>query len=218
VFYSLAMKASLWDLSLASFRDRTASAEPTPGGGAVCAVSGGLGVGLVLMALEITRRRSAATLVPPLDEAIASARGVLLALSSAADEDVRVFDAYMTAHQLPKQTEPEQLARAEALRDASHDASRAPLDAARHALQALSLTERAAEMASAHVLSDVVAGAELVHAAIVGLLATLSMNLRPDDDSPEVLGFRSQRDQLAADAAEAIEAVRASVRTRGQEA
>jgi methenyltetrahydrofolate cyclohydrolase len=203
------MTTSVWDLSLTSFREQVASAQPTPGGGAVCSVCGSLGLGLVLMALEITRRRSDASSAAELDVVIASARSVLPTVSAAADRDVRAFDSYMAAHRMPKRNEHEREARSQALRTASHAAAAAPLSAARAALSALAIAEQAVELTSAHVLSDVVAGAELLHAAILGLLTTMTMNLRPDDDSPELLGFRVEGDELAVAAQAAIEGVRA---------
>jgi methenyltetrahydrofolate cyclohydrolase len=208
------MTASLWDLPLGTFRDQTASAEPTPGGGSVCAVSGALGLGLVVMALEITRRKSSPERTVSLDAALSEARATIAALSSAADEDVSVFATYMAAHGLPKQTEAEQQARTEALRLASHEAAKVPLSAARHTLKGLEIAEQAAELCSAHVISDVLAGAELVHAATLGLLVTLRMNLRPDDTSPELFAYRTQHDDLTALAGHAIRAARDRITAR----
>ena len=63
---------TLWGAGLAEFRDATASAEPTPGGGSVAGVSATLGLGLVIMALEISAKRKDA--VRP-EEAQGSDRG-----------------------------------------------------------------------------------------------------------------------------------------------
>jgi formiminotetrahydrofolate cyclodeaminase len=48
---------TLWDLRLNDFREATASGQPTPGGGSVAGVSATLGLGLVIMALEISSKR-----------------------------------------------------------------------------------------------------------------------------------------------------------------
>jgi len=212
--YSSPMTASLWDLPLATFRDRTASAAPTPGGGSVCAVSATLGLGLVVMALEITRRKCSPELAASIDTTLETARTALAALSAAADEDARVFETYMVAHRLPRQTDVEVQARTEALRLASHAAARVPLAAARQAVQVMAVAERAADLCSAHVVSDVLAGAELLHASTVGLLVTLTMNLRADDASPELFDYRTQHDDLSSLATHAIAAVRGRVQER----
>jgi hypothetical protein len=44
----------LWVSTAEQLLQRTSSAEPTPGGGAIAAVTAAFGVGLVHMALEVT--------------------------------------------------------------------------------------------------------------------------------------------------------------------
>ncbi|HEX5658318.1 MAG TPA: cyclodeaminase/cyclohydrolase family protein [Polyangiales bacterium] len=185
---------TLWDQTLSEFRDGIASARPTPGGGSVCAVTASLGLGLVIMALEITHKRTP-------QPALQGARSLLAELSACADEDVRAFDAYLRAHRMPEGEQRER-----ELRHAARLATEVPLTAARQVVTALELA--AIVQASAHVHSDVIAGAELLHASLHGLFATLAMNL----DALE-LELREQaiaaRAQLSTRAAAALSRIRA---------
>ena len=204
------MADSLWTLTLSDFRARTASARPTPGGGSVCAVSASLGLGLVIMALEITHKRAHDA---ALDELIARARCVLAELGEAADEDVRAFDSYMLAHDLPDASEDDKRTRAKALRHSADVATEVPLSGARRAVRALELAVDAAQRTSLHVISDVLAGSELLHAATEGLFATLAMNLKAADDHVRQRAI-TERQALRARAADALTQVRAKVHER----
>ena len=81
---------SLWHLGLADFRDRTASDQPTPGGGSVAMVSASLGLGLVLMALRVSARRAEDSAA--LDPLILKADRLLNEISRHADADIDVFE------------------------------------------------------------------------------------------------------------------------------
>src|SRR5437764_5205998 len=119
------MSDTLWSQSLAACRDVVASDAPTPGGGSVAMVSASLGLGLVIMALEITHRKQEPG--PAADELarhLTTAREQLAALSRHADEDVAVFNAYMSALRMPKATEDEKAARKQAMQQALENATR----------------------------------------------------------------------------------------------
>ncbi|GGJ79575.1 cyclodeaminase/cyclohydrolase family protein [Deinococcus aquiradiocola] len=172
---------SLWDLTAADLLDRTASGDPTPGGGSVAAVTGALGLGLVCMALEVTARRRTAT--PDVHALLARARAQLDALRGHPDADVTAFGGFMAALALPRGTDAEQAARQAALAQAAQAATRAPLHAARDLLAALQLAQEAAVAAHRGIVSDVGAGAALLGAALQATLLNVDINLGslPDD-------------------------------------
>jgi len=208
------MNDGLWQLTLADFREQTASAQPTPGGGSVCSVSASFGLGLVVMALEITKRRCTSELAQPLTSSIARARALLLELATSAEADVQAFARYVAAQKLPHADERARALRDEALRASAHEATEVPLAAARQTLAGLELAAEAALLSSLHVISDVLAGAELLHAAVAGLVATLTMNLRADSDLARVQSYQQQRDEISRHAARVIVLVRARVDER----
>lgn len=168
------MKGSLWELTAAELLARTASARPTPGGGSVAALTGALGLGLVVMALEITAGRKDA--LPGLDELCSHCRELLDRLRAHPDRDVAAFEGYMAALGLPKSSEGEKAARRVALQEAARTASEAPLAAARDLLAALILSQRAAGLAHRNVVSDVGAGAELLLGALRASLLNVDVN------------------------------------------
>jgi formiminotetrahydrofolate cyclodeaminase len=168
---------TLWSGVLADFREATASAEPTPGGGSVAGVSATLGLGLVIMALEISAKRKDAVEPEKTGALIAEARALMVELSGDADRDVLAFQDYMTAARLPKLSEEEKQKRREALDAATRRATEAPLAAARHIVAALGLAEQAAPLAHLHVVSDVGAGTGLLEGALKAILFNVDVNL-----------------------------------------
>jgi formiminotetrahydrofolate cyclodeaminase len=168
---------TVWSATLAEFRDATASAEPTPGGGSVAAVSATLGVGLVIMALEISIRRKDAVQPDEARSLIENGRTLLGSLGGDADGDIRAFRAYMAALKLPKLSDEEKAQRKEALRTATYRATEAPLLAAGHIIQALRLAKDALPLAHAHVASDVGAGAGMLEGALKAVLLNVDVNL-----------------------------------------
>ncbi len=210
-----ATATSLWDWNLRDFRDRTASTDPTPGGGSVCAVSGALGLGLVIMALRITLKRPASPHEgEELAALVARAEPLLALLTGAADDDVRAFDAYMAALALPKATEEQKAERRTALLAASLGATTVPIDAARTTVRALELASAAARSVSPRILSDVAAGAELLGAAALGVLVNVDANLPGLGNAPEADAFRHERAELARQSTVLTAEIREIVRSR----
>jgi formiminotetrahydrofolate cyclodeaminase len=171
------MPDTLWTQTLAAFRDATASAEPTPGGGSVSMVSASFGLGLVLMALEITAKKPEPDSKAKLAELLNEGRALLRKLTQHADDDIAVFQAYMAALKLPKQTDAEKSARKAAMDIALLSATKAPLEAAQTCVHGLALAERAAKVSSVRVISDVGAGAALLGGAVSAVLLNVDINL-----------------------------------------
>ena len=193
-------ETSLWSQSVAAFRDATASAEPTPGGGSVAMVSASLGLGLVIMALEISARKPAAGTETELADLLARARKLLDALGRHADEDVAVFRNLMSSYKLPKQTDEDKAARTRAIQEATAAATRAPLKAAGDAVAALELAERAVTLAKGNVVSDVGAGAALLGGAVAAVLLNVDINLPGLSDAALKDHFSRERATLAGQA------------------
>ncbi|WP_424950739.1 cyclodeaminase/cyclohydrolase family protein [Deinococcus sp.] len=166
---------SLWELSAAELLERTASGDPTPGGGSVAAVSGALGLALVCMALAVTARRADAA--PEVSALLEQATRRLEALKVHPDADVAAFERYMTALALPKAAPEQKARRREVVQRASQEATEAPLAAARDLLAALELAEQAAVLAHRSIVSDVGAGVYLISAALQATLLNVDVNL-----------------------------------------
>ncbi|MGI8747064.1 MAG: cyclodeaminase/cyclohydrolase family protein [Deinococcus sp.] len=181
---------SLWELTVREVLERTASADPTPGGGSVAALSGSLGLGLVIMALEVSARHRDAEggLAGLLEEA----RALLGQMDIHPDADVRAFGGYIAALARPK-SDP---GRAAALGSAATAATRAPLETARDLLAGLELAAQAADLSQRQVVSDVGAGAGLLGGALHGALLTVDINLAALPEA-ERTAAREERGELA---------------------
>ncbi len=203
----------VWDLSARELLERTASDAPTPGGGSVSAVTGALGLGLVVMALEISARHKNAA--PDLPDLLERARTLLARLPAHADADVRAFEGYMAALALRKASDGEREARRAAMQAAARAASDAPLASARDLLGGLILAREAAPLSHAHVVSDVGAGAELLLGALRASLLTVDINLGALPDA-EAAALRAARQdvQVRAEALHAEAVQRVSTRMR----
>lgn len=193
------MSDSIWDLSLRSALEQTASANPTPGGGSIAPVSSALGLGLVLMALEVTRRKQAS---PELEQALSRGQVLLSDLAGFADRDVAVFQAYMAALGLPRATEAEQALRATAREQAVLDAARTPLLAAESGLRALGYAESVAGFVQKNVWSDLLAGADLLFGGLKAVLRTVDINLPALREPALRAAFSERAAQLEQEAAE----------------
>jgi methenyltetrahydrofolate cyclohydrolase len=193
---SMESEGTLWSAGLADFRDATASGEPTPGGGSVAGVSATLGLGLVIMALEISAKRKDAIRLEEMQALIEKARSLMGALSADADEDVRAFQGYMAALKLPKVSDEEKAARKQAMQAASRRATEAPLLAARHMVEGLELAELAAPLAHLHVVSDVGAGTGLLEGGLKAVLFNVDVNLPSLSDAEMKAAWGEERTRL----------------------
>jgi formiminotetrahydrofolate cyclodeaminase len=199
---------------LADFREATASAEPTPGGGSVAGVSATLGLGLVIMALEISAKRKDAVEPEKTRALISEARALMVELSGDADRDVLAFQDYMAAARLPKLSDEEKQKRREALDAATRRATEAPLAAARHIIAALGLAEQAAPLSHLHVVSDVGAGTGLLEGALKAILFNVDVNLPSLSDAGMQAACGEQRAALASKGGDLATRVLAAVAGR----
>jgi methenyltetrahydrofolate cyclohydrolase len=198
---------TLWNATLADFRERVASFSPTPGGGAVASVCATFGLGLVVMALEITHRKAGDGAVA---ETLGKARDLLAKLAAHADRDVAVFQRYMEALALPRSTEAEKNARRTALAERALAAAQAPIDAAEDMLRALSVAETATRLAKKEVASDVLGGADLLVGSIAAALRNVDINLAALASDELRDSVRTAREEIARRAIEAHARIRAA--------
>lgn len=193
------MTESVWDWGLAEFRDRAASDDPTPGGGSAAMVGAAIGLGLVQMALRVTARKAEdSSEMSPLIE---SGDRLMAELSQHADSDIAVFEVYMAALKLPRDTDEQKAARRTAMADAALAATEVPLNAAQTVLEALDVARQAAAIADRGILSDVGAGGALLNGAATAVLYNVDINLKSVKDAEAAADFAKSRTHLA-DAAE----------------
>ncbi|MEN8216585.1 MAG: cyclodeaminase/cyclohydrolase family protein [Pseudomonadota bacterium] len=181
------MTKTLWTDTVEHLLDRTAGADPTPGGGSISMVSAAFGLGLVLMALEITnRRKDAPDGISPL---INEGRRILEAVRVSADDDIDVFNTFMSALNLPR----EKAQRKQAIQEATVKATKVPLKSASLCVAALDVAAQAADIAHPNILSDVAVGTLLLVAAGRGVLLNVDANLGSLTDQILAERFANER-------------------------
>ncbi len=194
------MTESLWDSTAEELLGRASSREPTPGGGAIAAVTAAFGVGLVLMAIEVTISSAQASDEPPARLADGRRRAVALQadIVAAADRDVAVFDALMTGYRMPRESDDEQDSRRRAIDDATMTATHAPLELAESAVSAMALSEEIEPWVKPTIVSDIQAGRDLLRGAALAALRTADINLAVLEQRahPQAPALRARRDAL----------------------
>jgi formiminotetrahydrofolate cyclodeaminase len=113
------------------FVSTVAAPTPTPGGGSVAALAGGLAAGLGEMVCGVSlKRKSMSAHYPALEAARTRLAGLRERLMQAVDRDAESYEAVMLAFKLPKSTEAEQTVRDQTIEATSKQASIVPLETA----------------------------------------------------------------------------------------
>jgi formiminotetrahydrofolate cyclodeaminase len=198
-------------LPIHEFLERLASDSPTPGGGAVAALAGSAGAALIGMVANLTVDKqgyeSAWGRMRELRGAADAARAEMLAL---ADRDAMAFDAVMDAFRMPKGTDAEKAARAEAIQMAFTGAAAVPMQIADRAAALLPAARDAVELGNANAASDGVSAAHVLLAAVECAAANVEINASSLKDEAKRDELRAAADALRRNARAALEgAVRA---------
>jgi formiminotetrahydrofolate cyclodeaminase len=187
------------------------SNEPVPGGGSAAALSGALGVSLLLMVagLERTRTGSAAERTA-LDEAAERLRPLRVALGSLIDRDSEAYSAVMEAFRLPKVTADQITVRRRAIGEAMRTATDTPLQTMRACRQALADAWIVASQGAKSASSDVGVAIELLRAAIRGAGLNVDVNAGELADKDWSAHVRAERQELETASAADAERARAA--------
>ena len=185
---------SLWNLTATEIRSQVASITPTPGGGSVSVITAILGLALIHKGTSVSLKRSASDIArhDSLVDLRMKLASTMESLSRFADEDAAAFQSYVQARSLPNTTESESDARRASMNEALLRATQTPIEAAAEMAQALDLAATAVDLADAQVLSDIFAGALLLHASIKAVLLNLDANL-PNVQDAELRDTVKQR-------------------------
>jgi len=164
--------------ALSAYLDALASTAPAPGGGSAAALAGAMAAALVSMVARFTVGRpkyaaAEAQMAAALEEAEA-ARARLLELMVA---DERAYLAYDAARRLPRTTDDERRARAQAMQEALRGAAAPPLAMAGACRRVLELAGIAAEHGNPALASDAGVAALLAEAALQASAINVRVNL-----------------------------------------
>lgn len=186
------MSENLWEQPAKALLEQTASADPTPGGGSIAAMSGAFGFALLRMAVAVTKSEALNDIDWQLSE-------LLEATQQAANDDVVSFTSLMAAYRLPRATDDERSARTAAIAGASEHATAEPLRLAEMLKTGIALSRTLEASVKPGILSDVLAGRDLLIGAAWAAIRTADINLTQLHtlDHPQAEYFRSLRTRIA---------------------
>jgi formiminotetrahydrofolate cyclodeaminase len=197
------------------FLDALASERPTPGGGAAAAMAGAAGAALLAMVARLTSgRKGYEALERRMTEVAALADAERAALATLADRDAAAFDAVMAAHRLPRGTDEERTARAAAVQSALTGAAEVPLEVARRAAALLPTARELVETGNANAVSDAYSAGQLLHTAVAGGLANVSVNLAAMSGTARTDVLQRDAERVRRGAAAQLAAVEAAFASR----
>ncbi|MDR6676153.1 cyclodeaminase/cyclohydrolase family protein [Pseudomonas oryzihabitans] len=199
---------TLWQQTLAQFRDGTGSTLPTPGSGSAATVAAVLGIALVLKGLKISQQRQPVTRHA---ELIALGERLQEALSTCADADVQAFANYLEADRQANGAATEEgERRQQALNLAAANAIQIPIATAQLCLEALDLAVIATPLTIEPLRSDALAGGRLLHGALGAVLTTVDADRNGLKSGDAREAARQMRDKLQQQADQRLAQLRAT--------
>ena len=168
--------------SLKEYMAAAASDDPTPGGGSVAALAGGLGSALTQMVSNLTVGKKAYEELPEETKITIlnntkEIEKLMEDLSNIVDKDTKAFDKVMVAFKLPKETDEEKAARSQAIQDGYRVAIEVPLRCAEKCLRILELQDVFAHHGNVNAITDVGVGTLLAYTGLEGALFNVTINL-----------------------------------------
>lgn len=202
----------LTSLPLADLLDRIAAPTPAPGGGAAAAIAGALGASVSAMVASLPRtRHDTPDERTRLDVAARDLAAHRVALARLADADTAAVHALMAAGRLPKATAAEADARRLARAEATHEATRVPLETSRLCAEALERTREVAAAGARVAASDIFVAIGLLKAAADGAAANVRANIEGLGDETFVRDTTRQLTRTLDTVARAAHAAMASL-------
>lgn len=129
--------------------------------------------------------------------ALITATELRLSAGQLAAQDAAAFGAVSQAYRLPKESEEEKAARAQAIQAALVEAADVPLRVAAVAAEVIGLSDRILAGANVNVISDVAVAASAGRAALDSAVINVEINLAAMSDATARAALRDDLDRLA---------------------
>lgn len=207
-----AEREKLISMTLKGFAQETASESAAPGGGSVSAYMGSLGAALATMVANLSaHKRGWDDRWEEFSDIAEDGQAVMSELLALVDEDTASFNRIMAAIGLPKGSEEEKAARAEAMEKATLYASQVPLKTVKAAMKVFPLAMAMAEKGNPASASDAGVGAAAALAAVKGAAMNVKINAVGLKDKETAQKLIEEASSLLTKAVEAEKAVLAKV-------
>ncbi len=188
-------------MSCKGFARETASESPAPGGGSISAYMGALGAALGTMVANLSAHKAGwDSRWKEFSDWADKGQAIMDRLLELVDEDTAAFDRIMSAIGMPKNSEEEKKARAEALEAATLYATQVPLKTMRTALEVFPIVRAMAEEGNPNSVSDAGVGALAARAAVLGAQLNVRINAAGLSDREAADRLCSEAEKIAAEA------------------
>jgi glutamate formiminotransferase/formiminotetrahydrofolate cyclodeaminase len=172
-----ASRERLVRMTCKDFAYETASESPAPGGGSISAYMGALGAALGTMVANLSSHKPGwDARWKEFSDWADKGQTVLSKLLALVDEDTAAFNRIMAAIGMPKGSEEEQKARAEALEAATLYATEVPLKTMKAASEVFPIVRAMAQEGNPNSVSDAGVGALAARSAVLGAELNVKIN------------------------------------------
>ncbi len=187
----------LKDLTITEFLERTASAEPLPGGGCTAALNAALAASLTEMVANLTiGRKEFQAVEDDMQEIAQAAADLRTKLQDDIDNDAQAYQAVLAAFKLPKNTDDEKKQRSNAIQEAFKTAATVPLVVARDAFKIMDLAARAIKDGNPNAVTDGAVGVLAARAAALAATYNVKINLSAIKDTAFVAELTREIEEL----------------------
>ena len=199
----MAEKERLIRMTLKGFARETASESTAPGGGSVSAYMGALAAALGAMVANLSaHKRGWDDRWKEFSDQAVKGQDIMERLLKLVDEDTAAFAKIMNVFSMPKGTEEEKAARAEAMEKATLYATQVPLRTMQTALEAMPLALEMARKGNPASASDAGVGAIAALAAVKGAQLNVRINAAGLKDRAMADSLTAEAEKIAKEAAE----------------
>ncbi len=207
--------SGIGDETVDAYLAELASDAPTPGGGAVAAVSAATGAALISMVCNLTiGKKGYEEVHERMSGILRDAEEARSALLELADRDATAFDGVMAAFKLPKETDAERAVRAQAIQQGYASAAEVPLEIAKRAAELMELARETTEIGNANAASDGACAAQALSSAVWSATYNVEINAAALKDAAKAQALRDEVSALRANAAALLDATNAAFGSR----
>lgn len=170
-------KKQLVDMSLEEFADETASESPAPGGGSIAAYMGALGAALSGMVANLSsHKRGWDNRWEEFSDWAEKAKDYQTELLKMVDEDTNAFNRIMDAFSLPKSSDEEKAARANAIEEATKFATEVPFKTMQLCFDSMEAIKTMAEIGNPNSVTDAGVAAIAARGGVYGAMLNVKIN------------------------------------------
>ncbi len=210
-------KKKLVDLTCTGFAEETASESPAPGGGSISAYMGALAAALGTMVANLSSHKAGwDDRWEYFSNWADNGMAVMNELLYLVDEDTEAFNKIMAVFGMPKSTDEEKAARAEAMESATLYATQVPLRTMKAAYKAFDVVRAMAEEGNPNSVSDAGVGALAARSAVMGACLNVKINAAGLKDRAAADALVGEAEQIQAKAIEAEKEILAIVESKIQ--